>query len=172
MQPLNLLGFKLHGIIPARQAFLAGKIGTVIQSEFANYKGLDEKISDPALLEKLKPQIEEHVDHFLKEKLKSVFPLLAQFMGEKTISQFKTAFLIEIDNLFPALMKNYVGELKNEIRFDKIVSEKINAISMNSLKISFYSAAGKEIRNFKIACACIGLLSGCILAALLLLVRS
>jgi uncharacterized membrane protein YheB (UPF0754 family) len=170
VKPLHIAGIKLQGMIPAKKSYLADKIGSLIQSGFVSYNGLDEKVSDPALLEKLKPEIENHVDHFLKEKLKTVFPILAQFMGEKTISQFKTAFLDEIDNLFPVLMKNYIAGLKNEIRLDTIISEKINAISMTTLQNSFHTAAKNEIRYFKIACTCAGLLIGIVCITTLLVV--
>jgi uncharacterized membrane protein YheB (UPF0754 family) len=171
VKPVKFGMFRLQGLLPARQHYFAGKIGALVQSAFHEYKGLDEKISDPALLQKLKPEIEDHVDHFLKEKLKTVFPLLSQFMGEKTISQFKTAFLIEIDNLFPVLMKNYVSDLKEQVRLDTIISEKINALSILHLRELFYLHAGREIRNFRIACSCIGLLAGIITSLILLMVN-
>jgi len=171
LKPVNLAGFKLQGLIPAKQKYFSEKIGQEIQTAFISYKGLDEKAADPALLEKLKPEIEIHIDHFLKEKLKAVFPLLAQFMGEKTISQFKTAFLIEIDQLFPVLMKDYIGNLKDEIRLDQVVSAKINALSVGQLQDLCYQNAGKTIRNFKILCTCLGLFMGLITTLILTFVN-
>jgi uncharacterized membrane protein YheB (UPF0754 family) len=157
-KPINILGIKFSGLLPARQQEIAIKTGSLVQAEFHAYKGLDEKVADPALLKKLKPEIENHVDHFLKEKLKTVFPILAQFMGEKTMNQFKTAFLAEIDTLFPVLMKNYVNELKNEAKLDSIVSEKINALSITQVSDFFYKNFSKQIFYFKIACTCFGIL--------------
>ena len=165
------MGFKLQGLLPAKQQYLADKIGRELQSAFLEYKGLDEKLADPALLEKLKPEIEAHVDHFLREKLKTVFPILAQFMGEKTISQFKTAFLTEIDNLLPVLIRNYMNDLKQELRLDSIVSEKINVLSITRVQEIFYSNTRKEIMYFKIACTGIGLFSGIIAVLVLLLIN-
>ena len=171
MKPISIVGFRIQGLIPAKKENLANEAGSLIQSAFLDYRGFDEKIADPALLEKLKPQIEAHVDHFLKEKLKAVFPLLAQFMGEKTISQFKTAFLIEIDQLFPVLMKDYIGNLKDEIRLDQVVSAKINALSVGQLQDLCYQNAGKTIRNFKILCTCLGLFMGLITTLILTFVN-
>ncbi|MEP7165044.1 MAG: hypothetical protein ABI741_10120 [Ferruginibacter sp.] len=171
IMPIKFMGFKLQGLLPARQASLADKIGSQVQLAFLEYKGLDERLADPALLAKLKPGIEGHVDHFLKEKLKAVFPILAQFMGEKTISQFKNAFLTEIDTLLPVLIRNYMNDLKNELRLDQLVSKEINALSMGRLQDIFYSNNRKEIMYFKLGCTGIGLLTGIITALLLLLVN-
>ncbi len=171
VKPISIGRFKLQGLIPVKQEYLARQIGSELQSAFLAYKGLDEKLADPALLEKLKPAIEGHVDHFLREKLKTVFPILAQFMGEKTINQFKIAFLTEIDNLLPVLIRNYMNELKNEVRLDSIISEKINAIPVSGIKDIFYSNTKNETRYFKVACAAIGLFTGIITVLVLLLIN-
>lgn len=162
IQPLRFLGMNIQGIIPAKQEYLSKLAGEKIQAAFLDYKGLDEIAANPSLLEKLKPEIEIHIDHFLKEKLKTVFPILAQFMGEKTINQFKAAFLTEIDNLLPVLIKNYMAALKNEIRLDNIISKKMNEFSMPLLRNVFYSNTKKERMFFIIACTGIGLIIGII----------
>jgi uncharacterized membrane-anchored protein YjiN (DUF445 family) len=167
IMPIKIGRFKLQGIIPAKQELIALNTGSMIQSEFLAYNGFDEKVANPDLLKKLKPMIENHVDHFLKEKLKTVFPLLSQFMGEKTISQFKTAFLTEIDILFPLMVKNYMNDLKNNLKLDNIISEKINVLSMSHIREIFYLNAAKEIRYFKIACTCFGLFGGLITVLIL-----
>ena len=91
---------------PSLRSGLGTKAGQVFQQEFESSKMIDEKITDPSLFEKMKPEIEKHVDFFLNEKLATVFPLLFKFMGEKTLKQFKDAFMIEIDLLFPVIIKN------------------------------------------------------------------
>ena len=169
VKPIHIAGTRLQGVIPAKQRFLAEKFGVGIQSAFHDYKGLDEKLADPSLLLKLRPEIEIHIDHFLKEKLKTVFPLLAQFIGDKTMSQFKAAFLTEIDNLLPVLIKNYMTELKNEIKLDCIISDKINVLSIETVKDIFHKNMKSEIRYFSAACTVIGLLSGIIISATLFL---
>ena len=171
VKPIWIGRFKIQGLIASKQQYFADKIGSRVQAAFIGYKGLDEKFSDPALLEKLKPEIEVHVDHFLREKLKTVFPILAQFMGEKTISQFKNAFLTEIDNLLPVLIRNYMNEMKNEIRLDRIISEKINMLPMSYFGDLVYSNTIKERKYFSILCAAIGLLTGIITVIILLLIN-
>lgn len=162
IKPINFAGIRLQGVIPSKQKYLAEKIGNDIQSAFEAYKGLDEKLANPTLLEKLRPEIEVHIDHFLKEKLKTVFPILAQFIGDKTMGQFKAAFLSEIDHLLPTVIKNYSSELKKEIKLNSIVSDKINALSMQSVKEILHKNMKNEISYFITASALIGFLCGII----------
>ena len=158
--PISLGKWKIQGIVPSSQKQFANKAGQLIQAEFMAYKGLDEKLADPSLIATLRPEIEDHIDHFLQEKIKTVFPIIAQFMGEKTINQFKAALLTEIDDLLPVLLKNYAVELKNEIKLDRIVEERINALQVKELRDFFYVNARAQITWFKIACTIIGFIIG------------
>lgn len=171
LHPVSIGPVRWQGIIPGQQKYFAMIAGNAIQSAFVEYKGLDEQVSGPALLQKLRPQIEEHVDRFLQEKLKTVFPVLAQFMGEKTLGQFKQAFMAELDILFPQLMKNYMHELKAGIDIGAIVTEKINDLSMERLGVSFHSAAAKQVRKMMLAGAFIGIFTGLLTVLLLFLIN-
>ncbi|MEO8772178.1 MAG: hypothetical protein ABI402_18915 [Ferruginibacter sp.] len=139
---------------------LGTKAGQVFQQEFESSKMIDEKMTDPSLFEKMKPEIEKHVDFFLNEKLAAVFPLLYKFMGEKTLRQFKDAFMIETDLLFPLIIKNYMTSLKKEIRLDTIISTHINAIPIQTIRLHFFKHAKKEIFFFRLVCCITGLIMG------------
>ncbi|MFT3907915.1 MAG: hypothetical protein QM737_00700 [Ferruginibacter sp.] len=143
--------------IQVRFAITAGK---ALQQEFQSHGIIDDKIADPALLEKMKPEIEKHVDFFLNEKLATVFPLLYKFMGEKTLMQFKNAFMAEIDLLFPVVIKNYIGSLKTTLQLDEIIAEKIEKIPTRTIRDLFFEHARKEILYFKLACTGVGILMG------------
>ncbi len=144
----------------------AGKLSILAQKEFESSVLLEEKVSDPQLFEKLKPEIEWHVDLFLTEKLAAVFPLLYKFMGEKTLMQFKGAFMTETDLLFPVIIKKYISSLKKDISIDQIISEKINSIPIKEIRVAFYRNARKEILCFKLICVGTGLLTGLLTVAL------
>ena len=144
---------------PLKKA-VALKAGHVLQQEFESSTIIDEQMANPLLFENLKPEIEKHVDFFLNEKLAIVFPLLYKFMGEKTLMQFKNAFMIEIDLLFPVIIRNYMATLKKEIRLDTIISQRINAIPGKTIQAYFMKYAKKEIFYFREACCLIGLMMG------------
>lgn len=148
------------GLIPGFTSYLTNEVGDMLQQAFESSTIIDEKISDPRMLEKMKPQIEQHVDFFLNEKLATVFPLLYKFMGEKTLSQFKVAFMTEIDLLFPVIIKNYMSTVKKEIRIAHLISESIQHIPMETARQSFFKSAKKEIFYLRCCCALIGLITG------------
>ncbi len=142
VKPANIAGFKLQGAFPANQQMIGDKIGR-LSSEFLSPEFLKEKVATPEIFQKLKPEIEKHIDVFLKEKLKEVFPMLSMFIGEKTIGQLKAAFLTELESLFPALMNNYISSLQEDLNIEKLVAEKINGLSSQKLE----ALIGQPVKN-------------------------
>lgn len=163
--------FGFQGVFPYLQEHFAADASSYVKDQLFNSYGPVEKLNDPLLYEKLKPEIENHVDYFLKEKLSAVFPLLYKFMGEKTLGQFKHAFLAEIDLLFPEIMNKYAGELFNNMDIENMISTKLAAINPATLQQNMMSKFNKQIRFYTICCTVIGALLGVFIATTVALLR-
>ena len=154
------------GEIPALKTAFSEALARIIIDKLKNTGYLENKLSDPALFEKLRPEIENHVDHFLEHKLSAVFPLLYKFMGEKTLSQFKQAFLEETDILFPQVMKKYAGELGNGSGLQTLSAE-IAAFDFPVEQIK--PLIDQKLRKLLLMSTLIGLICGVVLIGCLLL---
>ncbi|MFZ1369834.1 MAG: DUF445 domain-containing protein [Ferruginibacter sp.] len=161
-KPLPVAGFKIQGIIPANQQQVAEKIGKLVSAEMFSINTLQQKAADPENFKKLKPEIEMHIDQFLRVRLKDTFPMLSMLMGDKTINQLKTAFLLELETLFPVLMKNYITTLEKDLDIERTVTQKIAGFSLPKLEELFYMSAKKQLCKAQLAGALIGLLMGLI----------
>lgn len=159
-RPINILGFKLQGIFPKNQQLIAQKLGQVVSKEFLSFAEIEAKVTNPENLQKLKPEIENHIDTFLKEKLSTVFPMLSMFIGEKTTNQLKAAFLTELESLFPILMKNYMTTLEKDLDLEKIVTEKVAGFSSEKLEDILDQITKKEFQFLEVIGAVFGLLIG------------
>ena len=135
----NIAGFKIQGIIPANQQIIAEKIGKLVSDKLFSFDSLQEKVTDPGNFNKLKPEIETHIDSFLRERLKDTFPMLSMLIGDKTINQLKTAFMLELESLFPVIMKSYIIRLQNDL---------------------VYRSANKQLVKVQLLGGAIGLLMG------------
>ncbi len=156
---VNVLGLQVQGILPKNQQAIAEKLGRLVSREFS-FSGLQEKVTDPRNLEKLKPEIEKHIDLFLREKLKDSFPMLSMFIGDKTINQLKAAFLMELENLFPILMKSYMSKLEQDLDLEKLVIEKVAGFSMVKLEGILSEFTKKQFIYLQLMSAFIGLIIG------------
>ena len=160
LKPFTVAGFKIQGILPANQQLIAQNIGRLVSTQLFSFDTLQQKVTDPENFNKLKPEIEKHIDVFLREKLKETFPMLSMLIGDKTINQLKTAFLTELETLFPALMKSYVANLEKELDLEKEVSEKIAGFSISKIEDLVYSSAKKQLIKIQLFGAVIGFLTG------------
>ena len=165
-KPLKILGLKIQGIFPKNQLQIAEKLGEVVSKELLSFKEIEEKVTNPSNLEKLKPEIEKHIDNFLRVKLSNTFPVLSMFIGEKTINQLKAAFLMELEELFPVLMKSYMNKLENDLDLKQIVTQKVAGFSGERLENLLDQITKKEFKFLEIIGAAFGLLIGLIQVAL------
>ncbi|MBK5270079.1 MAG: DUF445 family protein [Bacteroidia bacterium] len=159
-EPKKILGITFQGIFPKRQKQFAEKLGKLVSAEFLSFSDIEEKISDPENLKKIMPMIENHVDDFLRNKLSNEMPVISMFIGDKTISKLKEAFMKEIEILFPQVMKQYAGNLKAELDLEHIVIEKVSAFSSDKLEEVLLQIMSKEFKFVEVIGAVIGFIIG------------
>ncbi|MEO6541032.1 MAG: DUF445 domain-containing protein [Ferruginibacter sp.] len=158
--PIRLGGLKIQGIIPANQQQMAEKIGRLVSQQLFPFSDLQLKVTDPENFNSLKPEIEKHIDHFLREKLKDTFPMLSMLIGDKTINQLKGAFLLELETLFPVLMSSYMTRLEKDLDLENLVTQKIAGFSVSKAEEMLYISAKKQLLKIQLFGAVIGLLVG------------
>jgi len=112
------------------------------------------------------PMIEEHIDDFLRNKLKAQMPMIGIPIGEKTIQSLKTVFLQELQALFPQVMKQFAGNIQSEIDPAKMVSEKIASFSSEKLE----RLLAPQLRRISSVGAIIGFIIGLVQLFLTLLI--
>jgi uncharacterized membrane protein YheB (UPF0754 family) len=159
-KPIKILGYTLQGIFPKNQRIIAEKLGQVVGKELLSFDEIEQKVTNPENLQKLKPAIEEHIDNFLNNKLKEVFPMLSMFIGEKTTTQLKEAFLLELETLFPILMKTYMNKLQDDLDLEKIVTEKVASFSSEKLEDILNQITKNEFKFLEFIGGFFGLLIG------------
>jgi len=159
-RPIKFLGLTIQGIFPKNQHLIAQKLGQVVGKELLSFSEIEQKVTNPENLQKLRPDIEAHIDNFLHNKIKDVFPMLSMFIGDKTVSQLKDAFLMELESLFPVLMKNYMGKLQDELNLEQIVTEKVANFSSEKLEDILHHITKREFKFLEFVGGFFGLLIG------------
>lgn len=126
----------VYKIIPSRQRELAKTMGKIASQQFS-MTDLEKKLSDPSNIKSVMPVVEEHVDDFLRNKLKAKMPVVGMFIGDKTINSLKEVFLQEIEELFPQVLNRFAGNLGRDIHIDVIVEKKITDVSVSQIATTF-----------------------------------
>jgi len=159
-EPKKILGITFQGIFPKRQQQFAMKLGKLVSNELLSFAEIEQKISNPANVEKILPLLETHIDTFLKEKLVTEIPMIGMLIGEKTISQVKGVFMKELQELFPILMKQYMTTLESELNLERIVIEKVRQFSSDKLEDILNQIMSAEFRFVEIIGAVLGFIIG------------
>ncbi|MBC6489854.1 DUF445 domain-containing protein [Flavihumibacter stibioxidans] len=168
-RPMNILGLTVQGIFPKRQQQFAEKLGRLVSEELLSFKDIAHKITDPSNIDQLLPMVDEHIEHFLKVKLKETMPMISMFIGDKTIAQLKGVFMEELKTLFPVLMDKYMENLQDQLDLEKIVVEKVSNFSSDKLEEILMAIMAKEFRFVEILGGVVGLLIGIVQVAITLL---
>ncbi|HEY4108207.1 DUF445 domain-containing protein [Puia sp.] len=159
-QPKKILGFTLHGVFPKRQQQIAESLGRIVGQELFSFGDIEQTITHPDNVRRILPLAEEHIDNFLRVKLKEQMPMISMFIGDKTIGQLKTVFMKELEDLFPVIMKNYVANLRHDLDLERIVVQKIASFSADRLENMLNEFLTKEFRFVEIIGAALGFLIG------------
>ena len=162
LRPVKVLGMNFHGILPKYQNELAVSIAEMISSEILQDNFLKERLAHTDTLQKAMPVIEIHIDNFLNIKLKAESPAISIFVGEKIINQLKELFLKELEELFPSVMSQFIGDLsqKEELKQEMVV--KLSGIQIDDIEAKFYRAFRNEINKIEFTFALGGLIAGVI----------
>jgi uncharacterized membrane protein YheB (UPF0754 family) len=168
-KPVKILGITFIGIFPKRQAQFAEKLGKLVSAELLSFQDIESKITNPDNINQLMPQIDAHIDHFLRVKLADQMPVISMFIGDKTIQQMKSVFMTELTELFPGIMKSYMGNLQRDLDLEKIVIEKVKGFSTDKLEQILNDIMAKEFRFVEIIGGVLGFLIGIIQVILTLI---
>ena len=158
--PIKILGITFIGIFPKRQAQFAEKLGKLVSAELLSFDDIESKITNTDNIDQLMPQIDAHIDHFLRVKLADQMPVISMFIGDKTIQQMKSVFMTELKEIFPSIMKSYMGNLKKDLDLEKIVIEKVKGFSSDKLEQILNDIMSKEFRFVEIIGGVLGFIIG------------
>ncbi len=159
-QPKKILWFTLQGFFPKKQQQFAEKIGKLISGELLSFRDLTEKITAPGNIKRIMPQIEAHIEQFLKVKLPQQMPVIGMFIGDITTNELKAVFITELEILFPVIMQQYMHNLENDLDLEKIVTRKVARLSSDNLEEMLLGTMSKEFRYVEIMGGILGLLIG------------
>jgi uncharacterized membrane protein YheB (UPF0754 family) len=160
VNPVSIAGLKVQGVLPVYQSTIAKELGKLVLKEFLQTKMIEEKITDPAQLQKIMPVIEEHIDDFLRNKLKKEMPIISVFIGEKTIGSLKKVFMTELEILFPKIIGGFASNMVNDLNVESLISQKINGLSISEVESAFQKNFSRQVNLAQVAAALIGLLIG------------
>ncbi len=157
---VKLLGLRIQGVFPKRQAALAQKLGDIVSEELFSIKEVTGKIENMATSEDFLKSLSGKVEKTLSEKLLKAFPMLSMFLNDEMMAKVSGLFLSELKELLVDLSKLLSNKLESEIDVKQTVKEKVENFSSDKLEGMLYSIMKKEFRFIELVGAFLGFAIG------------
>src|SRR5690554_1301228 len=120
----------LAGMIEANKPDLAKQIAGIIQSKILKEKAFTKNITDPAIIENIKPSLETYLNEFVQVKLVEKFPVIGMLGGHQALEKIKETLMEEMSILLPSVIEKYAGQIQDKIKIEEIVAQEINNMSV------------------------------------------
>jgi len=170
-KPVRIFGITIQGIFPKKQPQFARQIGALVSRELVSFSEIESRITSGDNVKKIMPVAEQHIDDFLRNKLKEAFPMIGMLIGERTIGTLKDIFMKELETIFPVIIRAYVQNLQHDLDLEQMVATKIATLSADKLEQALYQGLQKELRMAGIFFCLLGFLIGLIQVAIIYLLQ-
>ncbi len=158
--PIHILGFKLQGIFPKRQKYLAEQLGELVAEQLLSSDDIKEKLMGGENLEEIIRLVEYKIDDYLLNIFPEKYPITSIFFGAKRKAQIKADLLEEVHVAVPELLSEYADKIEAKIDIKDMVREKVEALDPLMLERLLNSILKREFRFIEVIGAILGVFIG------------
>lgn len=157
---INILGFRLQGVIPKRRKELAENIGKTVNAELISIKDITNTINSM----ELEVEIDKIVGDIVEKKIKGDFlgsyPMLKMFINDSIIDKIKSYIKSAIEENKGEIVNTIIEKLEKEIDFEDLIIKKINDFSLEEVEKMTINIAKNELKHIEYIGAILGAFIG------------
>ena len=159
---INILGFKLQGVIPKRRKELAENIGKTINAELISIKDVTNTIDSMELEIEIDKIVGDIVEKKIKGEFLGSYPMLKMFINDSIIDKIKSYIKSAIEENKGEIVNTIIGKLEKEIDFEDLIIKKINEFSLEDVEKMTINIAKNELKHIEYIGAVLGAFIGVI----------
>lgn len=159
---INILGFKLQGVIPKRRKELAENIGKTINAELISIKDITNTIDSMELEIEIDKIVGDIVEKKIKGEFLGSYPMLKMFINDSIIDKIKSYIKSAIEENKGEIVNIIIGKLEKEIDFEDLIIKKINEFSLEDVEKMTINIAKNELKHIEYIGAVLGAFIGVI----------
>ncbi len=161
-KPINILGFKLQGLIPKRREEIAKSIGETIDKELISFREIIDGFIEELDKTEIKKMISDKIKEIIKDKLPPLIPVnfVMSFVEDVIESQG--------DGLIDEITEKMVEKATTTIKIDKIIEENINKFDLEKIELIIINLAKTELKHIEYLGGVIGFLIGIVQGLIIL----
>ncbi|MEW5945683.1 MAG: DUF445 family protein [bacterium] len=171
--PVNVLGFKIQGIVPKKRHEIAMSIGRSVERDMISFEDFEDLIKQV----NLEGEITNIIDHYIEERVaarssdKSFIGRTYNLVLDNVRGQLKQYLAREISENANEIIKTFVDRLETDFDIQEIVARRINSYDVETLENVVFGFTKREFKFLEIMGGVFGYLIGIIQVVILMITR-
>lgn len=156
-RPVNLLGYKIQGVVPKRRSELARSIGQVVERELVSVDDLVEAVKSREIVDQISAAVAVSIRGRIMDRLPALVPLsIKRIISDVITDQVRE----EISTVIYDAFDRFSGVMRENVKFQSIVEARINNFSLERLEKMIVSVSARELKHIEILGGVLGFLIG------------
>lgn len=171
VEPIRIGPWTIQGVIPRRQDALAANLGAMVERELVSHHDLARALTNPELLESLKPLVLAESKRFAEERLPGLHPMVAMFLTQGMKDKVAEMLATELGAMIPRIAEGAGQALEVHVPVREMVRAKVEAMSPRAMEEMLFSILAKEFGFIEWSGAVLGGLVGLAQTGLMLVMQ-
>lgn len=158
VRPVNVLGFRIQGLMPRRQRDLANSIGNVVGNHLVHHDDIVRSLQKVDLERFLADVLERGLAPKI-ESLRSL-PLIGGFLTAQRVGELKESLVQGILSQREAIYEKLQEAIEQGLDVQQIVADKVAAFPIPKLEKLVLEVASRELRSIEVLGGVLGVIIG------------
>lgn len=155
--PVNVLGFKLQGLIPKRKEDIAESIGETVEKELVSVEEIIDKMIEQTDKESIIEEIRVKILNIVEQKMPMLVP---SKMKEMIMGYVNEAIDENAEAMMNEMSEKLVHHAAEKVSISLLIQEKVNEFPLEKLERIILEIAKKELKHIEYLGGVIGFLIG------------
>lgn len=157
IEPINIFGYKLQGLIPKRKQEIAFTIGNIIDEELVSLEDVVEEMTTEENIRPIKDTMKIKIRLVIENKLPSLVPTTIK---EMVFSYIDRVIDEEGDRMVVEFLEEVTSDENNKIKMAKLVENRINTFELEKIERIIIEITKKELKHIEYMGIVLGSLIG------------
>lgn len=153
---INLIFFKIQGLIPKRRHEIGLTLAHTIQTELISLDDIMSKLQNANIDVEMEKIIDRILEDKLAKEISTKFPMLAMFLNDSILNKIKETIKEAIMSNKDEIINMLFQTLEKNVDFKEIIVEKVDNFSLEELERITFSLAKKELKHIELVGAILG----------------
>ena len=153
---INILGFKIQGLIPKRKHEMAESIAETIDTELINMKEITGTLDSIEIEDEIDKIVDVVVEDKLKKELLAKIPMAAMFINDSIMGKVKGVVKDAIEENKGEFVEIVLRKLEESVDLKAMIIEKMDNFSLDYMEKLTFRIAKNELKHIEIVGAVLG----------------